>query len=148
MSKTNKIKSSASRRGVASLPAIILFGGLMVELGLAGAFLIYYLNNSLYGTRLSQAALVAAQAGIEDGILKVVLDKSCPNVSCPANYSITTESGTADVTICKDSCSGAGTTQITSVGYALTRKHQIIAILGINSTTGVVTRQSISEEPL
>jgi hypothetical protein len=137
-----------ARRGVASLPAIILFGGLMVEIGLAGAFLIYYLNNSLYGTRLSQAALVAAQAGIEDGMLKVILDKSCPNISCPASYSIETDSGTADVVICKDSCSGAGTTQITSTGSSLTRKHKIVAVLTVNTTTGLVTKDSITEIPL
>ena len=137
-----------SRKGVASLPAIILFGGLMVEIGLAGAFLIYYLNNSLYGTRLSQAALVAAQAGIDDGILKVILDKDCPNINCPANYSITTESGNADVVICKDSCSGSGTTQITSTGYSLTRKHKIVAILNVNNTSGLVTKVSVTEEPL
>ncbi len=135
-------------KGVASLPAIILFGGLMVEIGLAGAFLIYYLNNSLYGTRLSQAALVAAQAGIDDGILKVVLDKDCPNINCPASYTITTESGNAEVTICKDSCSGAGTTQVTSIGQALTRKHKIIAILNVSDTTGLVTKASVTEEPL
>lgn len=135
-------------RGIASLPAIILFGGLMVEIGLTGAFLVYYLNNSLYGTRLSQAALVAAEAGIEDGILKVVLDKSCPNVSCPSSYSIVTDSGTADVVICKDSCSGSGTTQITSVGSSLTRKHKIVAVLSVNNTTGLVTKDSITEIPL
>lgn len=135
-------------RGVASLPAIILFGGLMVEMGLAGAFLIYYLNNSLYGTRLSQAALVSAQAGIEDGVLKVVLDKNCPNINCPASYSITTESGSADITICKDTCSGAGTTEITSIGISLTRKHKIVAIVSVNSNTGLVTKQSVTEQPL
>lgn len=120
----------------------------MIEIGLAGAFLIYYLNNSLYGTRLSQAALVAAQAGLDDGILKVILDKSCPNISCPADYTITTDSGTADVTICKNSCSGSGTTQITSIGYSLTRKHKIVAILEVNDTTGLVTKTSVTEEPL
>jgi hypothetical protein len=120
----------------------------MVEMGLAGAFLIYYLNNSLYGTRLSQAALVAAEAGIEDGILKVILDKSCPNANCPAEYTINTESGSATVVICKESCSGAGTTQITSTGSSLTRRHKIVAILSVNDTTGLVTKNSITEIPL
>jgi len=120
----------------------------MVELGLAGAFLIYYLSNSLYGTRLSETALVAAQAGIEDGILKVVLDKSCPNVNCPASYTITAGSGSADVVICKESCSGAGTTQVTSTGQALTRKHKIVAVLNVNNTTGLVTKESVTEIPL
>lgn len=135
-------------QGVASLPAIILFGGLMIEIGVAGAFLIYYLNNSLYGTRLSQAALTVAQAGIDDGILKVILDKDCPNINCPSTYTITTENGSADVTICKDSCSGSGTTQVTSIGSSLTRKHKIVAVLNVNDTTGLVTRNSITEIPL
>jgi hypothetical protein len=146
--KILKYSPRQRRAGVASLPAIILFGGLMVELSLAGAFLIYYLNNSIYGTRLSQAALVAAQAGIEDGILKVVLDKDCPNINCPASYTITTDSGNADVEICKDTCSGAGTTQITSTGRSLTRKHKIVAVLSVNDTTGLVSRDSVTEIPL
>lgn len=136
------------RKGVASLPAIILFGGLMIEIGIAGALLIYYLNSSLYGTRLSQTALTVAQTGIDDGILKVILDKDCPNVMCPASYTITTENGSAEVTICKDTCSGSGTTQITSVGSALTKKHKIVAILNVNDTTGLITRESITEIPL
>lgn len=136
------------RKGVASLPAIILFGGLMIEIGIAGALLIYYLNNSLYGTRLSQSALTVAQIGIDDGILKVILDKDCPNINCPASYTITTENGNAEVTICKDTCSGVGTTQITSVGNSLTKKHQIVAILNVNNTTGLVTRDSVTEIPL
>lgn len=134
------------KRGIASLPAIILFGGLMVEIGLTGAFLIYYLNNSLYGTRLSQAALVAAQAGLEDGILKVTLNKNCPDVNCPASYTITTESGNATVEICRTCV--INKTQITSTGSSLTRKHKIVAVLNVNNTTGLVTRDSVTETPL
>lgn len=119
----------------------------MIELGLASALLIYYLNNSLYGTRLSQEALVAASAGIEDGILRVVLDKDCPDVDCPASYTINTGNGVADVTICKDTCV-IGKTEIVSTGRSLTKKHRFVAILNVSDATGLVTKDSVTEEPL
>ncbi len=144
---SSELTAQSLHRGVASLPAIILFGGLMIEIGLTGAFLIYYLNNSLYGTRLSQAALVVAQAGIEDGILKVVLNKNCPDANCPSSYTLATENGSAEITICRDSCV-ANKTIVTSIGQSLTRKHKIVATLSVNNTTGLVTKDAVTEMPL
>lgn len=143
--KNLKLKSNVT--GVASLPAILLFGGIIIELGLASALLVYYMNNTLYGTRLSSEALVAAQAGIDDAMLRVITNKNCPDASCPASYTITSGSRTADVTICRD-CIVAGKTQITSTGQALTKKHQLTATLTVSTSTGQVTLDSLVETPL
>lgn len=141
---------SATRRqkGVASLPAIILFGGLLVEIGIAGALLVFYLNSSLYGTRLANEALVIAQAGVDDAMLRIVRDKTCPNASCPEEYTITAGNGSADVTICKDSCAGIDKTEITSVGRVFTRRHKLITIVSIDATTGLITIDSVTDAEL
>jgi predicted Zn-dependent protease len=143
--KSYKLKTI---RGIASLPAILLFGGIIIEIGIVSALLVYYLNNTLYANRLSDQALAAAQTGIEDGILKVVQDKTCPNASCPSSYQIETTTGTATITICKDSCAGTGKTEVISTGVALTKKHKLVATLSVSQTTGEVTIDEIREEAL
>ncbi len=145
--KTNSSKYRATQ-GIASLPAILLFGGILIEIGIISALLVYYLNNTLYANRLSDQALAAAQTGIEDGILKVVQDKTCPNASCASSYQIETTNGTATITICKDSCAGTGKTQVVSTGAALTKKHKLTATLSVNQTTGEVTIDEIKEDAL
>ncbi|PIR88538.1 MAG: hypothetical protein COU09_01665 [Candidatus Harrisonbacteria bacterium CG10_big_fil_rev_8_21_14_0_10_44_23] len=134
--------------GVASLPTILLFGALLIEVAIASTLLIYYLNTSVYGTRLANEALLAAQSGVDDAIVKIILDKDCPNASCASNYTLTVGQREADVTICKDTCSGSGTTQITSVGSAFTKKHQLIAIVNIDPVTGELSVTSVLDTPL
>lgn len=134
------------KKGLASLPAVILFGGIVIEVAIASAFLVVYLNNSIYGTRLGNEALTAAQTGIDDGIMQVLLDKDCPNATCPSSYTIDVGDRSVDVEICKDTCQGANTHEITATGQALTRRKVLTAILNTNATTGKITLQSIIEE--
>jgi len=140
--------SLRTKRGIASLPAILLFGSILIEIGIAGAFLVYYLNNSVYGTRLTNEAIVIAQTGIDDALLRIVLDKTCPNATCLAEYTLTIGRGTASVTICKDTCAGVGKDQITVIGRALTKQRQLIAIVSVDATTGLVTVDSLQDSAL
>lgn len=130
------------KKGIASLPVILLLGGIIITIGITGAFLLIYLNNSLYGTRLSNEALEAAQSGINDAIMRVIVNKDLID-----SYEITLGSSTATVTICKDVCDGVsiGQDKITSVGRSFTKQHQLVAVLNVSSTTGWVTIQSIEE---
>ena len=134
-----------SRRGIASLPVVLLIGGIIIEVGITGVLLFYYLNTSLADSRLSNDALAAAQAGAEDAILKIALNKDCPNIACDANYNLTIDDRVANITICKDSCAGSGKTQITSIGHARNKEHTLVAILTVNSYTGELSIDSIKE---
>jgi hypothetical protein len=138
------------RKAIASLPAILLMGAIIVEIGVAGVFLISYLNNSVYGTRLSSQALLAAQSGVNDAVWRLMLNKNCgSDLSCapiyPDTYSITVGDTTADISICKDSCI-IGKTQITAVGHAFTKQHRVVAIVNIDPST-LVTVESIKDQP-
>lgn len=135
-------------KGLSSLPAMLIFGGIIIEVAIASALLVFYLNNTIYGTRLGNEALSAARAGIDDGILQIILDKDCPNASCPSSYTIDVGNRSTDITICKDTCQGANTHQITAVGKALTRRHKIVAVLNTDPQTGLVSVQSILEEEI
>ena len=59
---------SKKQSGIASLPAILLLGGIIIEIGIAGSFLLFYLNNSIYGTKLANEALTVAQSGFDDAV--------------------------------------------------------------------------------
>jgi hypothetical protein len=141
--------TKSNRRGIASLPVILLLGGVILEVGIAGAFLLVYLNNSIYGTRLANEALEASHSGINDAILRTIVDKDCggSSATCPGDpYTLSVGRATAQVTICKDTCTPVGQTKITSLGRIFTKQHTLVAILNVSSTTGWVTVESIEEE--
>ena len=127
MSKITQIK-----KGIASLPVILLLGGIMIEIGIAGAFLLIYLNNSLYGARLASEALEAAHSGINDAVMRVIVDKNVTDT-----YDLNVGRAVTTVTIEPNS--------ITSFGRAFTKRHTLVAELTINQTTGFVTIDSIQE---
>jgi len=150
----SNFKFQISKSGVASLPVILLLGVIIVEIGIATTFLLSYLNTSLYGIRLSNQALAAAHSGVNDAISKIILNKNCgADVSCPATpYTFAVGSTTAEVSICKDACSGSpqivpGQDKIVSVGRALTKQQRVVAVVSVDSTTGLVTIDSIQELP-
>lgn len=134
-----------ARRGIASLPVILLVGGIIVEVGITGVLLFYFLNTNLSDARLSNSALIAAQTGIEDALLKITRNKNCPELACPSPYSITAGDQRATVTICKDTCAGVGKTQVTSVGESRNKQHTLRAILTVSALTGEVSIDSITE---
>jgi hypothetical protein len=115
-------------------------------------FLLSYLNSSVYGTRLNNQAFLAARAGINDAISRVILNKNCgADASCapvyPDTYTITTAGATAEISICKDTCAGSGKHEIVATGFALTRRHRVAAILTVDAVTGLVSVDSIADEP-
>ncbi len=146
--KSYKLKASP---GIASLPAILMLGAIIIEVAIASVFLLGYVNNSIYGTRLSNQAFVAARAGIYDGVSRIILNKDLSNLTYPISIS----GANVIVSICKEiffSCDGSETVesgkhQIVATGYALTRQHRVIAILTVDSVTGLVTIESIKDQP-
>jgi hypothetical protein len=118
---------------------ILLIGGIIVEIAAAVAFLVFIINNTNFGAKLSAEALAAAQAGIDDGIRRVTRD-----LTYNTTYDLTVGSRTVNVSVCRSTCI-AGKTVITSTGSAFTRQRRLIAALQIDSTTGLVTVESVKE---
>ncbi len=150
------LKMTQSSRGIASLPVVLLLGGLIIEIAVAGAFIFYYINSNVYGTRLSNQAAAAARAAIDDAILRVILDPSCGGIStCAATYQITTGAATADVTLCKDTCTDPALAitdpdhqiGIIAIGRASTKKHRIVSVLNVSASGPLITVGSIIDIP-
>ncbi|KKU77396.1 MAG: hypothetical protein UY12_C0026G0015 [Parcubacteria group bacterium GW2011_GWA2_47_8b] len=135
-------------KGISSLPTMLLLGGIIIEIAIAIAFLTYYFNVSNFAARLSAEALAAARAGIDDATIKVVLNKNCPDSSCPSPYTLALGDRAVTVTICKDTCAGVGKHQVTAVGSAFAIRRQMVAILEVDPVTGEVKVESLKETAL
>lgn len=142
-----------TRSGIASLPVILLLGGMIIEIAIAGAFIFYYINSNVYGNRLANQAASAARAGIDDAVMRIIYNTNCGNdeANCPGTFTRTENGTEVTVTICKDSCSGlpAGAThKVTAVSVAARKKHQIIAIITASSSLPLVRVDSMTDTPL
>lgn len=129
--------------GVAALPTVLLIGGLIVELGLAGVLIAYLLSQSSFGAKLSAEALAAASSGVEDATLKIVRDKS---FSSPG-YNLTVGNRSAYIVVCKDTCV-SGKYQVISTGSALAKKRKLEAIINVDGVSGEAIIESIQEKQL
>ena len=144
-------KKLPSASGISSLPVVLLLSSTILTFAIGAALLIFLLNNANLGERLTDEALISARAGVEDGILRVVRNKNCPNSSCmtsPSSYTMIVNARTVTVTICKDACDGSGKTTITSVASAGVNNRQIKAILEVDAITGQALIESIKETAL
>ncbi len=143
--------------GIASLPLILLLGAIIIEVSIASVFFLSYLNSSVYGTRLSNEALIAAESGINDGLLRIILNKNCgDDATCaplrPNSYTVDTGNATAEITICKGgnaNCpeiADTGKRLIIATGRALSRQHKLVATISVETITALVTIDSIKDE--
>jgi len=141
-------------KGAATLPVVLLIGGIIVEISIAGAFLAYFLSQSGFGLKLSAEALAAAQSGIEDAKLRIVRDKNF--TASPNPYTVDVGNRSAEVTVCRNlrtvssACDTAmsGKYEVTSLGSALAKRRQLRAIFYVDDTTGEIKLESLIEVAL
>ena len=133
-------------RGAAALTLVLLLGGLVVEIGLVWIFIFYLVNFTNYGIRVSGEALAAAQAGVEDGLLRLARNRCLPLPS-PVQFAV--GSAGVNVTIAGGvGCTGTMTRTITAVGERFTKKRKLEAVTEVNADTGAVRLVSVREVAL
>jgi len=130
-----------NNKATAALPAMLFIGGIIVEIGIAGAFISYYLSQSGFGIKMSAEALAAAEAGVQDALIKIIRNKDFTS----SGYDLMVGNRSANVVVCKDTCAGTGKHKITSIGSALVKRRKIEAVVNVNNTTGEVKIESIQE---
>jgi len=138
--------------GVATLPTMLLLGAIIIEIAIAMAFLTYYFNTIIYGSRLAAEALEVARAGADEAVLRVIRDKNYSSVT-PFTFTVSQNPlRTANVQVCKDilcdSSLANGKTEILSTSAVLNRLARIRVILNVDATTGLVGVDAYEEKPL
>lgn len=147
LSNSLLIIRNSVRRGIAALPLVLMLGGLITEVTVALLVGNYLATQSEFGLRLNSQAFAAAASGIQDATQRLIKDKTFNG-----SYALTLADGTADVSVCVNSiaplCVGLGKAEITSLGKSGTRNRNLTAILSVDSTTGEVKIESITEVAL
>lgn len=137
----------STTRGIAALPLVLMISGLITEVTVALLIGNFLATQSEYGLRLNSQAFAAAASGIQDATARLIKDKTFSG-----SYVLTLADATANISICVDAidplCVGLGKAQITSLGQAGTRNRSLVAILSVDSTTGEVQLESITEVAL
>lgn len=139
-----------NRGGQMTLPFVLLIGGIIVEITIAGAFVTYFLSSSGYGERLSIRASAAAESGIRDAMVKITQNKEWDPV--PSTYILQISSEPNDSASLQITRTIPDTThykyEIVSLGTAGSRQKKFVAIVFVDTTTGAVQLESIRENPI
>jgi len=144
----NKIRSSLIKplMGQATLAFIILISGLILEIAVAGSFVTYFLSSSGMGERLSARALSVASSGIRDAQIRLVrLGSLCSDFS---SYSFNIDQDTANISSSRELVGENCVYTITAVGAAGTRQRKLVAVLLMDTTTGLAELRSVNERPV
>lgn len=144
-----KQKSKEAKRqsaGVVAFSTILILSAIVVEVGVAASVLVYFLNRSNYGVRLTNEAFAAARAGIDDAVVRVLRTRFYP--TCVSSYTVPVgASAAADVTITNADCSAVSETQYTvsSTGRVTGKRRTLQATLGLHPTTREVRVLTVAE---
>jgi hypothetical protein len=132
--------------GQATLAFIILISGLILEIAVAGSFVTYFLSSSGMGERLSVRALSVASSGIRDAQIRLVrLGSLCGDLS---PYSFSIDQDIANISSSRELVGENCEYTITSLGAAGTRQRKLVAVLLMDTTTGLAELRSVNERPV
>lgn len=142
-------KQARLNGGQATLSFILLVGGIIVEVAVAGALIAFFLSGAGLGDRLSARAYNAAQTGIRDAELKIARNKEfCGTCLFPIQYSFSVGSDSVVVGVARmdDSVNNAYLYTFTSTGISASRQRKFVAVLAVDKVTGSVQLKSNQEQ--
>ncbi|MDI6717895.1 MAG: hypothetical protein QMD86_02555 [Patescibacteria group bacterium] len=139
-------------KGIVALSVVILSGGIILEISIALALITFFLLQSGFGARFSFEALITAQSGVNDALMKIVRNKDFQTGGIP--YILTIDSRhQAEITVCRESktvntsCDtpNFGKTEITSRGKTFNKNRVVRSYVNINQTTGEIQAEFTEE---
>lgn len=144
--KQESAKTRKQHAGVVAFSTILVLSAIVVEVGVAASVLVYFLNRSNYGIRLTNEAFAAARAGVDDAVIRIVRAKFYPSCTTAYNLAVGGDAS-ADVTIQNIACSAGAETQYTvsSTGKALGKRRTLTATLDVDPATREVRILNIAE---
>jgi len=135
-------------KGQIALPFVILVGGIIVEIVIAGSIVAFFANASVLGERLSVRAITAAKSGTYDAMMKIANNKEFAAI--PVNYNLTINGDAVSISVSRtiDDVSGIYNYIVESVAIARSRQRKIVAELIVDQITGDTDLRSLGEAPV
>lgn len=136
-------------RGQIALPFVLLVGGIIAEIVIAGSVVAFFASASSLGEQLALRALSAAYAGVYDGVQKVSANKGTA-AGGDVDYEVTTGSDSTDVVIARstDDANNVYVFTVTATASARSRRRKVVAVITAHRTTGVIRVISVNEQAL
>lgn len=155
LKKNIKAENLLREKGAIALPTIILIGGIILEIALTLSLVSYLLLQSGAGSKFAAEALVIAQAGIDDSIVKIIRNNRLGYPS-PYQYTLTVDAiRKAEIIVCyglritNNNCDvtkvNNNKTNVISLGRVFNKNRKIEAIIDVNPNTGEIKVESIEE---
>jgi uncharacterized protein (UPF0333 family) len=134
------------KRGQIALPYVLLISGVIIEIAIAGALVVYFLSTSTRGEKLNARASAAAYSGIQDAMKRISKNKE----NGTGKYCITIDADEVKIDVVQDTVTDPNNHiyTITATGEAADRVTEFSAVLAVAKTTGVLHVQSIEEQAI
>ncbi len=140
------------KKGAATLAAILLISGIVMELAISGLIVGVLVSNTVASSKMAAQALVAARTGAEDATVKITRYKNCSalatafSITCDGvtTYPLTVDTASATVGVIDNA---DGTLKVVSIGTAGTRKKRFEAVVGVDAFSGQIIVISMQEKP-
>jgi uncharacterized protein (UPF0333 family) len=135
-----------NKNGQIALPFVLLVGGIIIEIVLAGSFMSFFVNTDALGNRLSVRALSAANTGVYDAIMKISRNKSFG--ATEISYEIVIGDDTVNVVVSRteDEIKDIYLYNVESLASARNRQKKVVAVIVVDKNTGKINLQSINED--
>ena len=140
--------NSGNIMGQVALPFVLLVGGIIIQIVIAGSFISFFVNAASLGERLSVRALAAANTGVYDAIKRVAEDKEFAATNQEYSITVGSDSVTVSVSRTVDNTNNIYLYTVSSEATAQSRRRKIVAEFVVNQTTGAVALSSVSEQVL
>ncbi|MEX2436613.1 MAG: hypothetical protein WD471_00440 [Candidatus Paceibacterota bacterium] len=137
-----------NRSGQIALPFILLVGGIIIEIVIAGSIISIFVNNSTLGERLSLRALAAANSGIYDAMEKLSSNKEFASSGLEYEVNVGNDTATVSISRVVDDNNNIYIYTINSLAVASSRQRKLTAVVLINQTTGELNLSSVEEVPV
>lgn len=142
-----------NEQGVATLPTVLMIGGIIMELAVAGVVVGYAFTESGSGMRLSTEALFAARAGVDDAVYRIIRGDYEPSYTVIVTGVAGARSERkADIVIEKDPADLGSCDilwgcyfRIRSTGRAVSRMRKMEAVLSVDSNTREIRVRYLKE---
>ncbi|MFB6212849.1 MAG: hypothetical protein ABEI53_03495 [Candidatus Magasanikbacteria bacterium] len=139
------------KSGQIALPFVLLIGGIIVEIVIAGSLISFFVSGQALGQKLSLRALSAAKTGVYDAMTKISFNKEFGaggKTYTISNAGIGGDTVTVDVSRNVDNSTNSYIYTIKATATARSRERKFVAKVIVDQTTGKVSLSSIKEQPV
>lgn len=142
-------KQRGNKRAAVALSVMLITGAIAMETAIAALLVTYLTNQEGLGLKKYNEAVVAAQSGVDDALLRIVRDKNFSS----RTYTLSVNDIAVSVLVCRELVADIATLacttglsqkyQIISSASSLNKRSRLKATLGFDDYTGEIVIESL-----